>query len=375
MGLLQKAADLFIRAGVSKEDYKRINAEIMASNRTSLITFSLVAAVFSGVMLLYMTAANVNREFTPIYILIFIVSLLIAVISLKVKNLNHVVQLVLIYAFLAVLLLFGLKLGLHTPLEISATFIALLLTTPLLFCDRPIRMYCIILIAAISFILLDSTKNHAYIDSLSQSPGEINDLYISIARQTLQNDIINTVLFSLISMVACTYTMTIKMKRYSLEGTIRRMAETDQLTGLKNRASYQLKLERMAVLAERSFYCIYADANGLHELNNTQGHEAGDRMLCYVATVLGNLFGTDNVFRVGGDEFVVLGSNTEADTVRALIDRAKTAISAANYHVAMGMTYRERSETDVGDMIKQAEKQMYADKEAYYVSIGGRKPR
>ena len=374
MELKQKTADLFLRGGITKEDHKRILPEVMQSNRTSLIVFSLVAAVFSGFMLIYMLAANVNRAFVPVYVLIFFVTLLIALICFKSKQPSPGLLCALIYLFLGVLFLFGIKLGLHNPLEISATFIALLLTAPLLFCDRPIHMYFIIILAAVVFIVFDCTVSRNYIASLAPENTE-NEVYISIARTALQNNIINVVIFSLISMVACTYTMNIKMKRYSLEGTIRRMAETDQLTGLKNRASYQIKLDRMSVLGEHSFFCIYADANGLHELNNTQGHEAGDRMLCYVATVLGNLFGIENVYRVGGDEFVVLGFNTPIDSVRDKIERAKVAISAANYHVAMGMTFREQNETDVEGMIRQAEKDMYADKEAYYASIGGRKAR
>ena len=375
MDFKQKTADLFFRGGVTGEDFNRISPEVMKSNRTSLIMFSLVAVIFSGLMLLYMNVANVNREYTTIYLLMFAVTLVILILCLKSKQPGANFLIAMIYAFLAILMLFGMKLGLNNPLEISCTFIALLLTAPLLFCDRPIRMYCLIAAAGATFIIRDSIISRDYIAALNAAGGENAEFYIDIARTTLQNDVINAVLFSIISMIASTYTMTIKIQRYSLEGTIRRMAETDQLTGLKNRASYKMKLERMAVLAEHSFYCIYADANGLHELNNTQGHEAGDRMLCYVATVLGNMFGSENVYRVGGDEFVVLGCNTDEDKVLDMIERAKLAISAASYHVAMGMTYRERSETNVDEMIKQAEKSMYADKEAYYASIGGRKPR
>lgn len=375
MELKQKAADLFLRGGVATEDLDRILPEVMKSNRASLLTFSLISAVFSGCMMIYMTVANVNREFTAIYLLVFAVTLFITLLCLIKKDLGMAPMIALIYLFLTVLFILGMKLGLYNPLEISATFIALLLTGPFLFCDRPIRMYCIILVAAVSFIFFASSRHVHYIASLSALDAAEAELYASIAQTAYRNNIINAVIFSLVSMVASTYTMTIKMKRYSLEGTIRRMAETDQLTGLKNRASYQLRLDRMGVLAEHSFYCIYADANGLHEINNTQGHEAGDRMLCYVATVLGNLFGSENVYRVGGDEFVVLGSNTEPEVIRDLIERAKLAISSANYHVAMGMTFRERCETDVEGMIKQAEKAMYEDKDAYYASVGGRKAR
>ena len=51
--------------------------------------------------------------------------------------------------------------------------------------------------------------------------------------------------------------------------------------------------------------CVYIDANGLHELNNERGHEAGDLMLRFVADSLMEQFPKGSLYRVGGDEFVV----------------------------------------------------------------------
>ena len=52
--------------------------------------------------------------------------------------------------------------------------------------------------------------------------------------------------------------------------------------------------------------CVYIDANGLHELNNERGHEAGDLMLRFGAESLMEQFPKGSLYRVGGDEFVVL---------------------------------------------------------------------
>lgn len=64
---------------------------------------------------------------------------------------------------------------------------------------------------------------------------------------------------------------------------IKEMGENDLLTGLLNRNSYQKRILEYPKKYTESIACIYADANGLHELNNSQGHEAGDRMLQCVA--------------------------------------------------------------------------------------------
>lgn len=375
MELRRKAGNLFMRAGVEEEEFRRVFPEAMENNRSGLTTFSMVTVAFSALMLIYMLLTGVNTAFIPVYLFIFLMSLVLGLLSLRLNKGDSIIVLVLMYLFLCMLLVFGMKLGLNNPLEISAAFVALLLTVPVLFLDRPIRMYFFIAAGVAAFIIVDRMKMAEYTAELSTLDTEEAVIYLKIAESTLKNNTINVILFGLISMVTCTYTMMIKMKRYCLEGTIRRMAETDQLTGLKNRASYQMRLDRMAVLGVKSFYCIYADVNGLHEINNTQGHEAGDRMLRYIATVFSNVFGADNVFRIGGDEYVVLGSNIEEDKVREMLQSVREAVEAAGYHVATGMTFRRQTETNVESMIKQAEMGMYEDKEAYYASIGGRKAR
>ena len=108
------------------------------------------------------------------------------------------------------------------------------------------------------------------------------------------------------------------------------------------------------------------DVNGLHELNNTQGHDAGDRMLCLVAGVMRDTFGKEDTFRVGGDEFIAIGVNRSLEEVERRIQRLKREVEAAGYHVAVGCDFRDMNELEVRELIRRAEENMFRDKSAFY---------
>ena len=111
------------------------------------------------------------------------------------------------------------------------------------------------------------------------------------------------------------------------------------------------------------------DVNGLHELNNTQGHAAGDKMLQTVASLTRNQFGNNNVYRIGGDEFVVLVVDMEDVQVtmalRTLVDR----IHKAGHFVSVGQSC-SHGERSVNELIKDAETLMYEDKSRFYKQQG-----
>lgn len=86
------------------------------------------------------------------------------------------------------------------------------------------------------------------------------------------------------------------------------MSIYDNLTGLLNRNSYEANLSAYIDSCNEMIACIYIDANGLHELNNFYGHAAGDKMLQSVADLLKEMFGPEDSFRIGGDEFVAFAN-------------------------------------------------------------------
>lgn len=69
--------------------------------------------------------------------------------------------------------------------------------------------------------------------------------------------------------------MSLKFQRFLYARKVTILSETDLLTGLFNRNSYERKLKVYSSMCNQVFACIYVDVNGLHEINNTKGHVAG----------------------------------------------------------------------------------------------------
>jgi diguanylate cyclase (GGDEF)-like protein len=115
----------------------------------------------------------------------------------------------------------------------------------------------------------------------------------------------------------------------------RRMAQTDHLTGLANRAQL---IEQIALYCNelpargsdngRRFAVLYIDLDGFKAVNDTHGHAAGDEILQRVADCLRQVTGPDEmVARIGGDEFVVLLRDADGLTARGVADEIISVIS------------------------------------------------
>ena len=143
------------------------------------------------------------------------------------------------------------------------------------------------------------------------------------------------------------------------------VATTDSLTGALNRVAYKSDLLMFDEEKHKKFSCIYIDVNGLHVLNNKYGHAAGDSMLIYIVNTLKEVFYGHKVYRMGGDEFLVFCQNTEKDFVIKSIENFKEQLAPKNYHVAIGLSFREQN-TDTEKMVNEAEVRMYEAKAEYY---------
>ena len=144
---------------------------------------------------------------------------------------------------------------------------------------------------------------------------------------------------------------------------------TDALTGLLNRNCYERRLEGYGKKAADSLCCLYIDANGLHELNNSLGHAAGDAMLVCIGLSLKELFSPEDCYRIGGDEFAVFCTGCGKKELRQRVDRLKHHLDASGYHVSIGEAWLRES-LDIKEMITTAEKNMYEAKRLYYQQTG-----
>ena len=152
----------------------------------------------------------------------------------------------------------------------------------------------------------------------------------------------------------------------------RKMGEIDVLTGLLNRNRFERDISFYQQLQGKSLACIYLDANGLHELNNEKGHAAGDEMLKNIAGEIKREFGEETTYRIGGDEFLIFVTGKGQEEVLEMAARVQQAAGEKGYDVSVGVQWTEKV-ASVSRLMKEAERQMYADKERYYRERGKRR--
>lgn len=147
------------------------------------------------------------------------------------------------------------------------------------------------------------------------------------------------------------------------------IANYDSLTGTKNRNSFHTAIDKFGSLNLSQFACVYLDANGLHEINNRLGHQAGDRMLRSVADVLCQNFPHECVYRIGGDEFVVLCQNMDKQDIEDRMDKVRQNLISLDYEISFGIEWRDQ-DIDIKEMVNLAEGSMQHDKQQYYKENG-----
>ncbi|MFZ2587517.1 MAG: EAL domain-containing protein, partial [Alphaproteobacteria bacterium] len=155
-----------------------------------------------------------------------------------------------------------------------------------------------------------------------------------------------------------------------------RMATSDQLTGLLNRTRFKEELERAVMLSQRHHttgVMMFIDLDRFKEVNDTHGHEAGDRILQGVAEILrSQMRSTDVVARLGGDEFGIIMHNIDMKTasgkVEKIIERVKAM--SLDYNgarltttMSIGMVKYPQDEKGVDHLIMTADMAMYRAKD------------
>lgn len=147
----------------------------------------------------------------------------------------------------------------------------------------------------------------------------------------------------------------------------------DSFTGLENRFSF-MKL-RDAIVAENlnSIGVIQLDINNLKNYNNLYGYSYGDRMLRGVAKALNNCFGEDHVYRIEGDEFLVVCIDISKEHFQKSKDKADKELTAFKKNLVSFGSVWASSELDLDKMIVQANELLDAEKEKVYSEsdVGG----
>lgn len=168
--------------------------------------------------------------------------------------------------------------------------------------------------------------------------------------------------------VALSFSMAIENSRnYQL---LAYMSQVDELTGVMNRNSYETRIAELTGVTGAPIGCIYIDANGLHEINNHLGHDAGDDMLRAVADTLLSNFEKKDVFRLGGDEFAVLVRAMSRQELELRAEKISQTVEKVGYSVSLGLEWQENN-PQVAQVVTAAEATMRQNKADYYANHGG----
>ncbi len=151
-----------------------------------------------------------------------------------------------------------------------------------------------------------------------------------------------------------------------------RSATTDPLTGLGNRRRFEQRLEGELRRGRRLSVCLL-DLDGLKQLNDTLGHQEGDRAL---RTVAERLDAGGEAFRIGGDEFALLLVGAEAEEARALVEALLVDLTLDDTALRVsGGIASDRDGDTVHDLVGMADEALYARKRKSPGRVGIAEPR
>jgi diguanylate cyclase (GGDEF)-like protein/PAS domain S-box-containing protein len=155
-------------------------------------------------------------------------------------------------------------------------------------------------------------------------------------------------------------------ERKEVEMTLRHVSTHDSLTGLYNRAYFDEELERFAHGRMFPLSIVMADVNGLKNVNDTLGHEAGDTLIRMAAQVILGVFrAEDIVARIGGDEFAVLLPETDTVIAEEAVGRIMSCpeIISGRVSIAFGIASAE-SRDQLAKALRLSDERMYRNKSA-----------
>lgn len=138
------------------------------------------------------------------------------------------------------------------------------------------------------------------------------------------------------------------------------MSHRDQLTGLMNRWSFMEYVHHLKPGQKAAF--LFGDMNGLKKVNDSQGHEAGDRALMALGRAMEQVTGPGRAFRMGGDEFIMVLEDEKVDRAEEIMKELKETLRRQGLGLALGCARRTAPVIDIDGLISEMDEKMYEDK-------------
>lgn len=170
------------------------------------------------------------------------------------------------------------------------------------------------------------------------------------------------------TMELVTYFVSSSVASVQLVSRLKLLSSVDMLTGVLNRNEMNERIDRIVSGEDhiRNLGIVFADINGLKRVNDDQGHFSGDQLLKRAAEILREVFRRCDIYRAGGDEFMIIVPDTSEKELADLCTELKgNGLGFGESCFAAGSCYVSDSQ-DIRKAMHTADERMYADKASFY---------
>jgi len=215
----------------------------------------------------------------------------------------------------------------------------------------------------------------AHVESLVLLPLEFNNIISGFIWVT--NIDTSNVIRIRESLELSTFFIASEIANYQLLGQLEQLSNMDLLTGVMNRNSMNNRVSQFinGEVQHKSLAVVFADLNGLKPVNDNQGHDAGDNLLKEASFVLRDYFGNGEIYRAGGDEFLVIIIDQPKEVIEESIKKLReNSMIPGNVSFAIGYYYDDNG-GDIRTAMHEADVRMYEDKKQYYARFPANRRR
>lgn len=352
---IKKGKAFLLRNSVSAFEFDCVHSEVNKTNKNLLQICSFVTALLFFLLSLFSLVffrSTAFRSFFEYFAAFFVFLFFYFAISFLPEKKIHLVT-PLMYGFIISLSLYSIYIGIFNNLHNSdVVFFVFAFAFPLIFVDRFQRIFSVSFFLNLLFCL-----SSLFFKEFPRS----------------RSDVFYSVIFYFMSMLPNLYLTKIRIREFSLRQIIESERDTDELTGLLNKAAL-IREAKKNINATKNGILIIMDLDYFKNVNDTYGHFTGDNVLKMVSVVIRQIFRSSDVMgRFGGDEFIVFMANTQRTDIamqrcNQLLEKLNSTKIFPNdpnnnttIHASLGFVLYS-CENDFDSLFKKADKALYQAK-------------
>lgn len=336
------------------ENYRSYYEDIADRNLKSLRLISVLGMIIGIPLIAISLIIDEFLKATGAYFILFLVSTLLHILTKSFLKRHKSAIPIVFYFFFSITMGTAIYLGSAAQPEMNAvTFIVFLVVLPLFMIDIPSRMCLFMGIFCVAFCIATKFFKVSFVATY---------------------DVINTIIFFLLSIITSHQSNYLNMKQIMSNNILEIQRDTDKMTGLWNRGFCERKITSFLQSPDSLGALLVIDIDNFKLVNDSNGHDCGDRVLKQVSSALTHSFrSTDIIGRIGGDEFLIFLPNCiDSEIIRQRVTRFLEDISKINTsfgedipHIgaSIGIALFPNDGINYKDLFKHADEALYLSKQ------------